>query len=90
MTSKRRGSHDGYDRYEWDFTWTADQSSWHTVLFETLDECREFAQEKLSENEENPKYMYFARRYCTVSSCDLLDNTIQPVHVRLAGNYAVA
>lgn len=74
---------DGFDRYDWDLTWTTNNKDWHTRLFETLDECREYARELLSANEENPDYMFFARRHCTVAMCDLLDETVPAARVRV-------
>lgn len=74
---------DGFDRYDWDLTWTTNGRDWHTRLFETLDECREHARELLSANEENPDYMFFARRHCTVAMCDLLDETVPAARVRV-------
>lgn len=75
---------------EWDFTWTTDQRRWQTKQFRSLDECRDFAQDRLSENESNPKYMYYARHYCLVDACDLLDSCIPAHRVKLAERCEVA
>lgn len=59
---------------EWRVDWTTDDENWLENWFSTLDEAREFANELVSKNEQNPKFWTVAYRLCVVRPSDFFDD----------------
>lgn len=69
---------------DYDFVWTVDGEDWNGELFDSLDELRDFADDLVSANEENPAFKFYGRRFEVMDACDMLDRDIRPERVRLA------
>lgn len=69
----------GAQEYNYEYAYTTDDETWHSVLFETLEEARGYATRVVAENEENPKFMSYARRMVLVSLSDFFDESKQAV-----------
>lgn len=66
---------DGSVECNYEYTYTTDGKTWHSVLFETLEDAREYATQIVAENEENPRFMSLARRMVLVSLSDFMDSS---------------
>lgn len=69
---------------DYDFIWTVDGEDWDGRFFDSLDELRDFADDLVSANEENPAFKFYGRRFEVMDACDMLDRGIRPERVRLA------
>lgn len=56
---------------------------WHSVLFEDIDDARDFASETAARNESNPEFASYARRIVQVDTCDFYDYSIPPTRMRV-------
>lgn len=76
----------GEVQYDFEYCYNED-GAWHTVLFEDLDDARDFATAALSRNESNERFMSYARRIVQVDTCDFYDHSIPPTKVRVIQNH---
>lgn len=82
------GNDNGSTQYSIEFCHTTDGETWHDMLFELLDDAREYASRVLRENEGNPEFRCFARRIVLVSTADFFDNSICAVNLRVIDRHA--
>lgn len=60
-------------QYNYEFCFTINGDTWLTVLFEDLDDARDYAYEVLGENEENARFRCTARMMAPIDICDFFD-----------------
>lgn len=79
---------DGSAQYNYEFCFTINGDDWLTVLFEDLDDARDYAYKVLGENEDNARLRYFARRVVLVDTCDFFDRDIPAVCMRVIDRHS--
>lgn len=72
------------EKFEWSVSWTTDGLDWDVALFASLDAARAHGRRLVSENEENPRFFFYAERLVVVATSDFLDPDVAPGAVRLA------
>lgn len=78
----------GETQYNWEFCYSINGEDWLTVLFEELEDAREYVVEVESENEDNPRYQRYARQILQVSMWDFIDQGIKQQHVRVVQRHS--
>lgn len=73
----------GSTQYNYEFCFTTNGETWTTVLFEDLDDARDYAYQVVGANEENAMYQCFARRFVQVYTCDFFDRDRCAVRMRV-------
>lgn len=68
----------------YELTYTADDETWRTEYFECCTAMRTRARELKAENEENEKFSFYARKFETLLTCDVLDTSMPFDKMRLA------
>lgn len=69
--------------YNYEFSYTVDGDTWLTVLFEDLDDARDFASEVREENRGNKQLSFYARRLVQVQTTDFFDCDLCAVDMRV-------
>ena len=73
-----------FDRVAWSVTYTLnDGKTWHSELFEHIEEARAFLSAAIAENEAIDGFMYFVEKKVLVNPADLLDDSVRESRVRL-------
>lgn len=78
----------GGTQYNHEFAYTIDGDTWLTVLFEELDDAREYAGEVLEQNRGNDQLMFYARRIVQVQTTDFLDSDLCAVDMRVIDRHS--
>ncbi|MEG0791700.1 MAG: hypothetical protein RSG23_08725 [Gordonibacter sp.] len=78
----------GGTQYNHEFTFTTDGYTWLTVLFEELDDAREYAAEVIEQSNGNDKLMFYARRIVQVRTDDFLDSDLCAVDMRVIDRHS--
>lgn len=71
-------------RINYELTYTTDDEIWSTEYFECCPAMRDRARELESENEDNPSFSFYARKFETLLTRDVLDTSIPFDKMRLA------
>lgn len=78
----------GETQFDFEFTFTINGDEWLTVLFEDLDDAREYAGEVLEQNRGNDRLMLYARRIVQVQTSDFLDSNLGAVEMRVIDRHS--
>lgn len=73
---------EGSVQYNFEYCYS-EGDGWHTVMFEDIDDARDFATDVLARNESNPKFFGYARRIVQVITCDFYDYSIPPTRMKV-------
>lgn len=79
-------SFDGPAEITCEVVWTEDarlDGGWHTELFRSFGAARRYASRLERENEGNPHFAFYAKRFVTVSTRDFLDRAKRPAEMRV-------
>lgn len=78
----------GETQYNYEFAFTIDGYLWKAILFEELEDAREYAEEVRDQNQENDKLLYYARRIVQVQTADFINKNMGAVDLRIIDRHS--
>lgn len=74
--------------YNYEFSYTVDGDTWLTVLFEDIDDARDFASDVREENRGNKQLSFYVRRLVQVQTADFFNSDLCAVDMRVIDRVA--
>lgn len=78
----------GETQYNYEFNYTIDGDTWHCCLFEELEDARACYEGVCEQNQENKRFLYYARRLVQVETADFIDKNMCAVDMRIVDRHS--